>query len=65
MRLTGWEHMKTLAHFVTDKSGATVVEYGLLASLISVALIVGLGGFSDSLLEVFDKISTAINGASS
>lgn len=65
MRLTGWEHMKTLAHFVTDKSGATVVEYGLLASLISVALIVGLGGFSGSLLEVFDKISTAINGASS
>lgn len=55
--------MKTFAHFLFDKSGATVVEYGLLASLISVGMIVGLGGFSDSLLVVLDKISTAINGA--
>ncbi|CAN7386325.1 Flp family type IVb pilin [Pararhizobium sp. LjRoot255] len=55
--------MKTFAHFLTDKSGATVVEYGLLASLISVGIIVGLGGFSDSLLGVLDKISTAINDA--
>ncbi len=57
--------MKTLAHFLTDKSGATVVEYGLLASLISVAMIVGLGSFSDSLLDVLDTISTAMSGAPS
>lgn len=57
--------MKTFNRFLFDKSGATVVEYGLLASLISVAMIVGLGGFSDSLLLVLDKISTAINGAPS
>ena len=56
--------MKTFAHFLTDKSGATAVEYGLLASLISVGMIVGLGGFSDSLLGVLDKISTAIKDAS-
>ncbi len=55
--------MKTFAHFLTDKSGATAVEYGLLASLISVGMIVGLGGFSDSLLGVLDKISTAIKDA--
>jgi pilus assembly protein Flp/PilA len=57
--------MKTFTRFLFDKSGATVVEYGLLASLISVGMIVGLGGFSDSLLLVLDKISTAINGAPS
>ncbi|CAN7256367.1 Flp family type IVb pilin [Pararhizobium sp. LjRoot235] len=57
--------MKTFTRFLFDKSGATVVEYGLLASLISVAMIVGLGGFSDSLLLVLDKISTAIHGVPS
>lgn len=57
--------MKTFTRFLFDKSGATVVEYGLLASLISVAMIVGLGGFSDSLLLVLDRISTAIDGAPS
>jgi len=57
--------MKTFTRFLFDKSGGTVVEYGLLASLISVGMIVGLGGFSDSLLLVLDKISTAINGVPS
>lgn len=52
--------MKTLVRFLNVKSGATAVEYGLLASLISVGMIVGLGGFSDSLLTVLDKITTAI-----
>ncbi|CAN7369198.1 Flp family type IVb pilin [Pararhizobium sp. LjRoot238] len=55
--------MKKLTRFLFDTSGATAVEYGLLASLISVGMIVGLGGFSDSLLLVLDKISTAINDA--
>lgn len=55
--------MKTLTRFLLDTSGATAVEYGLLASLISIGMIVGLGGFSDSLLDVLDKISTAIKDA--
>jgi pilus assembly protein Flp/PilA len=55
--------MKHIARFLTEKSGATAIEYGLLASLISVAMIAGLGGFSDSLLLVFEKINTAITGA--
>ncbi|MEK1933642.1 MAG: Flp family type IVb pilin [Pararhizobium sp.] len=55
--------MKTLTRFLFDTSGATAVEYGLLASLISIGMIVGLGGFSDSLLDVLDKISTAIKDA--
>ncbi|WP_349435595.1 Flp family type IVb pilin [Pararhizobium sp. A13] len=55
--------MKKLTRFLSDTSGATAVEYGLLASLISVGMIVGLGGFSDSLLDVLDTISTAIKDA--
>jgi pilus assembly protein Flp/PilA len=63
MRRTGWEHMTTLIRFLNDKSAATAVEYGLLASLISVGMLVGLGAFSDSLLAVFQTITTAMTGA--
>jgi pilus assembly protein Flp/PilA len=55
--------MKTLIRFLNDKSAATAIEYGLLASLISIGMIVGLGAFSDSLLAVFQTITNAIVGA--
>ena len=35
--------MKTIARFIKDESGATAIEYGLLAALISVA---GVGAFT-------------------
>ena len=60
---TGWERMTTLMSLLKDKSGATAIEYGLLASLISIGMIVGLGAFSDSLLSVFQTITNAILGA--
>ncbi len=63
VRGTGWEHMTTLMNLLKDKSGATAIEYGLLASLISIGMIVGLGAFSDSLLGVFQTITNAILGA--
>ncbi|WP_276120448.1 Flp family type IVb pilin [Pararhizobium qamdonense] len=55
--------MKTLMRFMNDNSGATAVEYGLLATLISAAMVVGLGAFSDNLLLVFQKITTTLAGA--
>jgi pilus assembly protein Flp/PilA len=63
MRRTGWEHMTILIRFLKDKSAATAIEYGLLASLISIGMIIGLGLFSDSLLAVFQKVTNAIIGA--
>ncbi|WP_426229498.1 Flp family type IVb pilin [Pararhizobium sp. DWP3-4] len=55
--------MTTLIRFLKDQSAATAVEYGLLATLISIGMIVGLGAFSDSLLAVFQTITKAIIGA--
>ncbi|WP_455270414.1 Flp family type IVb pilin [Rhizobium herbae] len=55
--------MKTLIRLLKDKSGATAIEYGLLASMISIGLIVGLGSFSDSLLGIFQTITNTITGA--
>jgi len=36
--------MKTIARFVKDESGATAIEYGLIAACISVAIIAVVQG---------------------
>jgi len=59
--------MKTIfARLLKDESGATAIEYGLIAALISVALITGattLGGQLDTLFQdLGGRLSTA-NGA--
>ena len=49
--------MKTLiARFVACESGATAIEYGLIASLIGVAVIVIVTQTGDSLSGTFAKI---------
>lgn len=55
--------MKTLIRLIQDETGATAVEYGLLAALISIGMLVGLSAFSTSLQEVFERITTAIRDA--
>lgn len=55
--------MTALIRLLKDKSGATAIEYGLLASLVSIGMIVGLEAFSDSLLAVFQTVTTALLGA--
>ena len=48
--------------FAKDESGATAIEYGLIASLIGVAIIVGAGALGTSLNSTFNAISTKITG---
>ena len=50
--------------FAKDESGATAIEYGLIASLIGVAIIVGAGALGTSLNSTFNAISTKIVGPS-
>ena len=55
--------MKTLfARFAKDESGATAIEYGLLATLIGVALIVGAGLLGTQLNTTFSNIATCLGG---
>jgi pilus assembly protein Flp/PilA len=50
--------MKSLFNrFVKDESGATAIEYGLIASLIGVAIIVGAGALGTSLNNTFSTLS--------
>ena len=55
--------MKNLTRFFKDESGATAIEYGLLAALIS---IVGITAFTFAGTQVqgaFDDAAGAIEGA--
>ncbi len=53
--------MKTLvSRFVKDESGATAIEYGLIAAGISVAIIAAVNGLGSKLNTVFTSISTQL-----
>jgi pilus assembly protein Flp/PilA len=53
--------MKTLlSRFVKDESGATAIEYGLIAALISVAAITAMTLIGTNLKATFASISTAL-----
>ena len=50
--------MKTLvARFVKDQSGATAIEYGLIAAGISVAIIAVVQGLGTKLTATFKSVS--------
>jgi pilus assembly protein Flp/PilA len=52
--------MKTLSKFVKDESGATAIEYGLIAAGISVAIIAILQGVGSKLVGTFSSVQTAL-----
>lgn len=55
--------MKNLfARFTQDESGATAIEYGLIAGLIAVAIIAGAGTLGNSLDNMFNDLSGTIDG---
>ena len=55
--------MKTLLNrFVKDESGATAIEYGLLAALISVACIATWKTLGTNLNTKFDAVKTCVSG---
>ncbi len=53
--------MKNLiARFVKDESGATAIEYGLIAAGISVVIIAAVQGVGTNLNKTFQTVSTAL-----
>lgn len=56
--------MKTIfARLLKDESGATAIEYGLIAALISVALIAGATTVGDNLENLFNAIGDELEEA--
>ena len=56
------QFMKSLQSFSQDESGATAIEYGLIAGILSVGIITVLGTVKTDLIGVFNKIGTALTG---
>jgi pilus assembly protein Flp/PilA len=54
-------HMKNLiARFVKDESGATAIEYGLIAAGISLAIIAVVNGLGSNLNTKFSSINSSL-----
>jgi len=52
-----------LRSFSSDESGATAIEYGLIAALVSVAGITALNQMGESLQTMFETVGTEISNA--
>ena len=51
----------TFRRFLADDSGATAIEYGLIAGLISVVILVALTNIGSKLNTKFTAISNKLN----
>ena len=49
--------------FMQDEEGVTAIEYGLIAALVAVGIIVALTALGTSLTTIFGEISAALDGA--
>lgn len=52
------------SRFVKDESGATAIEYGLIAAIVGVGIIVSLGTLKDGLDAIFSGIGGKLDDAS-
>jgi pilus assembly protein Flp/PilA len=53
--------MISLKKFIRDESGATAIEYGLIAAGIAVAIITVVGGLGSKLNSTFNAVNAALN----
>jgi pilus assembly protein Flp/PilA len=52
--------MKALLRFRTDESGATAIEYALIATLIAVAIIASVTLAGESVQALYESISSKV-----
>jgi pilus assembly protein Flp/PilA len=55
--------LKTLLTLLRDQRGATAIEYGLIAALVSVAAIAALTAMGSSLETMFTSVSNKLEAA--
>ena len=48
---------------IQDESGATAIEYGLIAALVSVVIIAALTTLGENLSTLFESIATTVSGS--
>jgi len=57
------ERKATIRKFLKDETGATAIEYGLIAALVAVACIVALEAMGSSLRDLFTAVKGKLEGA--
>ena len=55
--------VRKIRKFLTGKDGATAIEYGLIAALVSVAAIGALGAMGGSLGTMFNSVANHLSSA--
>ncbi len=55
--------INVIRNLIKDESGATAIEYGLIAALVSVAAVGALTALGDSLQDMFGMVSTTLDAA--
>jgi pilus assembly protein Flp/PilA len=61
MKTSTERQMKNLLlRFLKEESGVTAIEYGLIAGLVSIAIVVVLGTLGTSLVTIFTTVATAL-----
>ena len=53
--------MSVVARFFSDESGATAIEYGLIAAIVGVGIISSLQAIKNSEIAKFDAVSTNLS----
>jgi pilus assembly protein Flp/PilA len=64
LKLTRRSQMTILSKLLRDETGATAIEYGLIAALIAVAAIAAMQGLGGALSTTFNNTSSAMTTAS-
>ena len=55
--------MKKLMRFLKDEDGVTAIEYGLIAALIAVVIIVAVTAVGGALRDTFEDVQAGLEGA--
>jgi pilus assembly protein Flp/PilA len=55
---------KLMAGFLKDESGATAIEYGLIAALIALAIVAGATTLGNEISNLFNKIGNKLANTS-
>ena len=55
--------MTFITKMLRDETGATAIEYGLIAALIAIAAIAAMGGLGNQLKSTFNVTSSALSSA--
>ena len=57
------QSMQMLTKFLLDESGATAIEYALIAAIVSVVIVAGLNVAGPALNRTFTNVGNALNAA--